>query len=110
LTAQRCTRWERGGGGGGELRPGVLALAQFDPPLPAQNEHEVGEALSVIFAEGVVTRPELFITSKLWNSDHAPERVEAAARHSLKALQVCLSRSLSLSLSLPLSIYLSLFL
>ncbi|KAG1659176.1 hypothetical protein FOA52_007557 [Chlamydomonas sp. UWO 241] len=53
-----------------------------------QNEHEVGEALSVIFSEGVVTRAELFITSKLWNSDHAPERVEAAARHSLKALQL----------------------
>lgn len=34
-------------------------------------------------SEGLVTRTELFIVSKLWNTFHEPARVEAAARASL---------------------------
>ncbi|GLC35191.1 hypothetical protein PLESTM_000289300 [Pleodorina starrii] len=53
-----------------------------------QNEHEVGEALSAVLAEGVVRREEVFVTSKLWNSDHEPARVEAACRKSMEDLRV----------------------
>jgi alcohol dehydrogenase (NADP+) len=52
------------------------------------NEAEIGKALQSAFETGIVKREELFITSKLWNSDHAPERVELAIRRSLKDLQL----------------------
>ena len=35
---------------------------------------------------GVCKREELFVTSKLWNTFHAPEHVEAACRRSLDDL------------------------
>eukprot|EP00879_Flechtneria_rotunda_P011385 GHRR01011892.1.p1 GENE.GHRR01011892.1~~GHRR01011892.1.p1 ORF type:complete len:372 (+),score=117.85 GHRR01011892.1:953-2068(+) len=50
------------------------------------NEHEIGAALAELFAEGTVQREELFITTKLWNSDH--NNVEAACRRSLAALHL----------------------
>ena len=39
-------------------------------------------------AEGMVRREDLFITSKLWITEHNPERVEAACRKSLSNLKV----------------------
>lgn len=43
-------------------------------------QDEVGEALTEVFKEGVVKRSDVFITSKLFNSDHdsAPVQGEAA--------------------------------
>ena len=35
-----------------------------------------------------VTREELLVTSKLWNTDHSAEDVEAACRRSLADLQL----------------------
>ena len=53
-----------------------------------KNEHEVGEALSELFAEGVVNREDLWITSKLWNDFHAPDAVDGACDVTLKNLQL----------------------
>ncbi|GAA6031876.1 hypothetical protein JCM8097_003314 [Rhodosporidiobolus ruineniae] len=47
-----------------------------------QNQGPIGEAIA---ASGV-PRSELFITSKLWNSSHKPELVEAALDDTLKEL------------------------
>lgn len=52
------------------------------------NEDEIGRALSKAFSEGMVTREELFITSKLWNAEHLPERVEPALRKTLADLHL----------------------
>ncbi|MDD3078039.1 MAG: aldo/keto reductase [Paludibacter sp.] len=52
------------------------------------NEKEIGEALKFAFSSGLVKREELFVTSKLWNSFHAPEDVETALYQSLKDLQL----------------------
>ena len=53
-----------------------------------RNEAEIGLALRDAMKAGLVKREELFITSKLWNSDHDPERVEVAIRKSLNDLQL----------------------
>lgn len=52
------------------------------------NENEIGQAFRDAFADGDITRDRLFVTSKLWNSFHAPEDVETALRESLNALQL----------------------
>lgn len=46
------------------------------------NEREVGQAIQDKIKEGVVKREEIFIVTKLWNSDHEPEKVEKACRRS----------------------------
>lgn len=46
------------------------------------NEKEVGQAIK----DSGVPRETLFITTKLWNSDHRPEDVEAALDRSLELL------------------------
>ena len=51
-----------------------------------QNEGEVGAALTEAFAKWDLDRDEIFITSKLWNNDHAAARVEPAVRKCLKLL------------------------
>ena len=50
------------------------------------NEKEVGQALRDSFREGILRREELFVTSKLWNSHHAPQDVEPAIRQTLSDL------------------------
>lgn len=50
------------------------------------NEKEVGAAIRECIEEGIVKREDLFIISKLWCNDHAPEDVEPACRKSLEDL------------------------
>eukprot|EP00088_Acartia_fossae_P066279 TRINITY_DN8209_c0_g1_i2.p1 TRINITY_DN8209_c0_g1~~TRINITY_DN8209_c0_g1_i2.p1 ORF type:complete len:330 (+),score=85.41 TRINITY_DN8209_c0_g1_i2:35-1024(+) len=52
------------------------------------NEKKMGEAFSTIFEKGEVKREDLFITGKLWGTEHAKDRVEAACRSSLKDCQL----------------------
>lgn len=52
------------------------------------NEAEVGQGISRALSDGLCKREELWITSKLWNTNHRPEHVELAARRSLADLQV----------------------
>lgn len=60
----------------------------FDSAADYANEAESGEGFARAIAEGLVTREELWITSKLWNTFHAPEHVEEACRKTLADLQV----------------------
>src|SRR4051812_5387248 len=48
----------------------------FDCAERYGNEREVGEALKAGLAAGAIAREDIFVTTKLWNSNHRPERVE----------------------------------
>lgn len=52
------------------------------------NEKEIGRAFNKILSSGKVARDQLFVTSKLWNTDHNPNNVEAACRKTLEDLQL----------------------
>lgn len=58
----------------------------FDSAADYANETQTGEGLSQAIAEGLVSREELWVTSKLWNTFHAPEHVEEACRKTLTDL------------------------
>jgi alcohol dehydrogenase (NADP+) len=58
----------------------------FDCAERYRNEREVGEALQAGLAAGRIAREDLFVTTKLWNSNHRPERVEPAFKASLDRL------------------------
>ena len=53
-----------------------------------QNEDEIGEALAAVVASGDVARDELWITSKLWNSNHARRDVVPALEKTLSDLKL----------------------
>ena len=50
------------------------------------NEAEVGEGIKRAIDDGLCTREELWVTSKLWNTFHREEHVAAACRKSLDDL------------------------
>jgi alcohol dehydrogenase (NADP+) len=58
----------------------------FDCAERYKNEREVGEALRVGLAAGGIGREDIFVTTKLWNTNHRPERVEPAFEASLDRL------------------------
>jgi alcohol dehydrogenase (NADP+) len=77
----------------GEVGPAVreairLGYRHIDCAVIYENEAEIGEALSACFSEGLVTREELWITSKLWNDRHATEDVVPALQETLANLQL----------------------
>ncbi len=61
---------------------------QLDAAERYRNETEVGEAMQEVFKAGMIRREEVFIATKLWNSNHRPERVKPAFEASLRKLQL----------------------
>jgi len=53
-----------------------------------RNEDAVGEAIQAAFAAGSLRREDLFVTTKLWNTNHRPERIRDAFDGSRRRLQV----------------------
>jgi alcohol dehydrogenase (NADP+) len=60
----------------------------FDCAERYRNEREVGEALQAGLAAGGIAREDIFVTTKLWNSNHRPERVKPAFEASLEKLRI----------------------
>jgi len=58
----------------------------FDCAERYGNEREVGRALEAGLAAERMEREGIFVTTKLWNSNHRPERVEPAFQASLDRL------------------------
>src|ERR1700728_2143333 len=63
-----------------------LGFRRLDAAERYRNEAQVGAALKGLFADGTVRREDLFVTTKLWNNNHRPERVKPALEASLKRL------------------------
>jgi alcohol dehydrogenase (NADP+) len=60
----------------------------FDCAERYGNEREVGGALQAGLAAENIAREEIFVTTKLWNSNHRPDRVEPAFEASLERLRL----------------------
>jgi alcohol dehydrogenase (NADP+) len=58
----------------------------FDCAERYRNEREVGAALRTGLAGGNISRDDLFVTTKVWNTNHRPERVRSAFDESLERL------------------------
>lgn len=53
-----------------------------------RNESAVGDAIQAALKAGAVRREDVFVTTKLWNTNHRPERVKLALDASLRRLQI----------------------
>jgi diketogulonate reductase-like aldo/keto reductase len=67
------------------LETGFRAL---DTAERYRTEKEVGEAMKEVFKEGKIKREDVFVITKLWNTNHRPERVKPAFEASLRKLQL----------------------
>jgi alcohol dehydrogenase (NADP+) len=68
----------------------AAGFRHFDCAERYGNEREVGIALHDGLAANAktITRQDIFVTTKLWNSNHRPDRVEPAFEASLARLQL----------------------
>src|ERR1700742_310163 len=53
-----------------------------------RTEREVGEAMQEVFRAGKIRRENVFVITKLWNTNHRPERVKPAFEASRARLQL----------------------
>jgi diketogulonate reductase-like aldo/keto reductase len=53
-----------------------------------RNEEAVGDAMQAVFKAGSIRREDVFVTTKLWNTNHRPERVKPAFDASRRWLQI----------------------
>jgi diketogulonate reductase-like aldo/keto reductase len=53
-----------------------------------RNEDAVGDAMQEVFKAGAVRREDVFVTTKIWNNNHRPERVKPAFEASRQRLQL----------------------
>ncbi|MEO0888286.1 MAG: aldo/keto reductase [Cyanobacteria bacterium J06648_10] len=75
----------------GEVREAVkeairVGYRHIDAAWIYQNEQEVGEGIRAGLQAAGINRDELFVTSKLWNTFHAPQDVKKGCQETLKAL------------------------
>lgn len=59
----------------------------IDCALAYGNEKGVGDAIKAKTDDGTITRNDLYITTKLWNTYHNPDHVKEAIKKSLRNLQ-----------------------
>src|SRR6202022_5147362 len=63
-----------------------VGFRHLDAAERYRNEAQVCAALKDLFAAGTVRREDMFVTTKLWNNNHRPERVKPALQASLDRL------------------------
>jgi diketogulonate reductase-like aldo/keto reductase len=65
-----------------------VGFRHFDCAERYRNEQAVGDAMRETFKAGTIRREDVFVTTKLWNNNHRPERVGPALEASLRRLQL----------------------
>jgi diketogulonate reductase-like aldo/keto reductase len=65
-----------------------VGFRHFDCAERYRNEEAVGDAMQAVFRAGAVRRDDVFVTTKLWNTNHRPDRVKPAFDASRRRLQV----------------------
>jgi diketogulonate reductase-like aldo/keto reductase len=65
-----------------------VGFRHFDCAERYRNEQAVGDAMQEVFKTGAIRREDVFVTTKLWNNNHRPERVKAAFDASRQRLQL----------------------
>ena len=63
-----------------------LGYRHLDSACDYGNEIEVGQGIARALADGLCAREDLVVTSKLWNTYHAPEHVKPALEKILSDL------------------------
>src|SRR5271166_2039365 len=65
-----------------------VGFRHFDCAERYRNEAAVGDAMQAVFKPGMIRRDDVFVTTKLWNTNHRPERVKPAFDASLRRLRL----------------------
>lgn len=65
-----------------------VGFRHFDCAERYRNEDAVGNAMKELFGTGKIKREDVFVTTKLWNNNHRPERVKPAFEASRQRLQL----------------------
>jgi alcohol dehydrogenase (NADP+) len=82
--------WKAEPGAIGEAIPEAIRMGyrHFDCAAIYENEAEIGEAFARAFRDGLVTRDELWITSKLWNNRHLKDDAMPGLKQTLADLRL----------------------
>jgi diketogulonate reductase-like aldo/keto reductase len=64
-----------------------VGFRHFDCSERYRNEQAVGDAMQEVFGAGTIRREDVFVTTKLWNNNHRPERVRPAFEASRQRLR-----------------------
>ncbi|TWU02727.1 aldo/keto reductase [Stieleria varia] len=65
-----------------------VGYRHLDAACDYGNEKQAGEGIASAIGDGLASRDDLWVTSKLWNTYHRPEHVRAACERSLRDLQL----------------------
>jgi len=65
-----------------------VGFRHFDCAERYRNEQAVGDAMQEVIKEGTIQRKDIFVTTKLWNNNHRPDRVKPAFEASRRRLQL----------------------
>jgi diketogulonate reductase-like aldo/keto reductase len=65
-----------------------VGFRHFDCAERYRNEAAVGEAMQAAFRAGTCRREDVFVTTKLWNTNHRPVRIKPAFEASCRRLQI----------------------
>jgi diketogulonate reductase-like aldo/keto reductase len=65
-----------------------VGFRHFDCAERYRNEEAVGDAMQEAFKAETIRREDVFVTTKLWNNNHRPERVKPAFDGSRRRLQL----------------------